>query len=240
MALGGLVKKKKEKHKTTQYLPQHALFLLSLEEGIDREMPLSSPPVYESPSSTVLALTEMSFTVMPWLVLAVSMTRSSVFPLHVNKSWVEGKGQGIQKSHFSPLPRIIKLEFFRRGSFGLSWKARWWLLNAQPVRMSQWRHELEGELLKHVFLKTVTTTSLPTKDPGAHLTCNSQSILIKWILFPLQANKASNEDRIQLVWTHVKMRDSHVSRSSSQTHNGPLMSPLHFEFEFACARNPSS
>ena len=33
----------------------------------------------------VLALTEMSFIVLLWLVLAVSVARSSVFPLRVNK-----------------------------------------------------------------------------------------------------------------------------------------------------------
>lgn len=34
----------------------------------------------------VSALTEMHFTVLLWLVLAVSVARSSVFPLRVNKS----------------------------------------------------------------------------------------------------------------------------------------------------------
>lgn len=50
-----------EKTTTVQHLPQFALFLLSLEEQIYTETPLSGPGNYKTPSTTALALTEDEF-----------------------------------------------------------------------------------------------------------------------------------------------------------------------------------
>lgn len=41
---------------------------------------------------------KMTFTILPWLVLAVSVGSPSLFPLLMHKSWVKENGQEMQKS----------------------------------------------------------------------------------------------------------------------------------------------
>lgn len=77
---GGLVGKKKT-FSTSPNLPYSFSPLRS--QFVQKH---SFPALVIARLHPVSALTEMHFTVLLWLVLAVSVARSSVFPLRVNKS----------------------------------------------------------------------------------------------------------------------------------------------------------
>ena len=89
---------------------------------------------------------KMTFTILPWLVLAVSVGSPSLFPLLMHKSWVKENGQEMQKSLSTRGESVSNSSgggssgpFSSDATLG-HFQVMLLLLEAQLVCMSQQRH----------------------------------------------------------------------------------------------------